>query len=173
MSSADARAGFLFLAGREVGGHLYLWGGESTDEGGFDCSGYVSTTLARAAKAWPALYDGRRRTAAGLYEYFVERGCQDIIELEELRPGCLAFYQSKTLAPIYHVAIHLATVPALETSAGPLPFGPVAFEAGGGGSATTSPRAALTSNAQIRLSATDRHGSARWVALDPFTLEGL
>jgi len=161
----DCRA-LLCLFGARMAGHfLYSWGGESSEEGGYDCSGMISTVLAQTCRFWPALYDGQRRTAQGLRDYFIARGCTELKgDPEQLRPGCLVFYARPGHA-IHHVALHLCTVP--------LGVGPVALEAGGGGSRTTSPREALLASAGVRLTASDQHGQGvTWTAVDPIEVLG-
>jgi hypothetical protein len=166
----DARVFLLLMAARMVGDYLYSWGGEEASEGGFDCSGFASIALMQAARAWPGLFDGGRTTAAGLYSYYDERGCPDIVESAELRPGCLVFYR-RPGAKIHHVAIHATTVPPLRINGKLRETGPVAFESGGSGSSATSPRAALCASAGVRLTASDYHGAhSEWVAKDPFEL---
>lgn len=175
MSALDARVLFLMLAQQKVGGALYMWGGESNDEGGFDCSGYVCDTLIRTARAWPDLYGGGRLTAQGLYDYFAQRGDFNGPSLEGLLPGALAFYR-RPGKRFHHVAIHVVTVPPIQLKAALggggqqlYPVGPIAFEAGGGGSRIDSPRDALQANAAVRLSDTDSHGrGVEAVYLDPF-----
>jgi hypothetical protein len=154
----DARVLFLLLAARKVGSFLYAWGGESADEGGFDCSGFVSTCLTELRRHYPAIYDGQRRTADGLFEFYRTRSAP-IFALGDLRPGALAFYPREGRKT--HIAIHACRVPPIGTH----DVGPIAFEAGGSGSAATSPRAALMAAATIRMTATDRR---LFVALDPF-----
>jgi hypothetical protein len=168
----DARVFLLLMAARMVGDYLYSWGGEEADEGGFDCSGFVSIALMQAARGWPDLYADGRCTAADLYRYYDQRGCPDLAHLGDLLPGCLVFYR-RPGKPIHHVAIHAVDVPDLNLGGALRPVGPVAFEAGGSGSAATSPRAALVASATIRLSASDHHGDGvEWVGKDPFLLLG-
>lgn len=170
----DARVFLLLMAARMVGDYLYSWGGEEADEGGFDCSGFVSVALIQTARAWPKVYDGGRSTAQGLYDYY-DRGphpCPDIVALELLKPGCLVFYR-RPRAKMHHVAIHAVNVPDIRLGDRRLEVGPVAFESGGGGSKTDSPRAALCSSAGVRLTASDQHGAGvLWVAKDPFVRLG-
>jgi len=166
----DARVFLLLMAARMVGDYLYSWGGEEADEGGYDCSGFVSIALIQAARAWPKLYDGGRSTATGLYQYYHARSCPDIAKVADLKPACLVFYRVPG-KPFHHVAIHATTVPSLKLKAGVLEVGPVGFESGGSGSAATSPRAALLASAGVRLTASDYHGKGvEWVAKDPFVL---
>jgi cell wall-associated NlpC family hydrolase len=166
----NARVFLLLLAARMVGDYLYSWGGEEADEGGFDCSGFVSVALMQAARAWPALYAGGRAPARGIYAYYDARGCPDITNVDDLLPGDLVFYRRPGKA-IHHIAIHAANVPTLTADNGPLDVGPIAFESGGGGSSTTSPREALCRSAGVRLTASDQHGAGvEWVAKDPFIL---
>ena len=166
----NARVFLLLMAARMVGDYLYSWGGEESDEGGFDCSGFASIALMQAARAWPKLYTGGRSTAQGIYTYYKKRGCPDINRVKDLKPGCLVFYR-RPGKRIHHVAIHAANVPAIYQKQGRMPVGPVAFESGGGGSKTTSPRAALRQSSGVRLTASDYHGTGvQWVAKDPFVL---
>jgi hypothetical protein len=171
----DARVFLLLMAARMVGDYLYAWGGEEAGEGGFDCSGFASVALMQTARAWPEIYDGGRTTAAGLYQYYDNKGCRDIRQIENLKPGTLVFYR-KPSQRIHHVAIHATTVPLIKLAGGshdrlPVEVGPVAFESGGSGSAATTPRAALLASAGVRLTASDQHGrGVEWVAKDPFTL---
>ncbi|MFQ5528346.1 MAG: NlpC/P60 family protein [Thermoanaerobaculia bacterium] len=170
--NSDARVFLLLMAARMVGNYLYYWGGEEADEGGFDCSGFASVALMQAARAWPDLYGGGRTTARGLYAHFDQRGCPDITDVDDLKPGCLLFYR-RPGQNIHHVAIHAANVPSLKLDQGNFETGPIAFESGGSGSAATTPRAALMASAGVRLTASDRHGSGvEWVAKDPFVLLG-
>ncbi len=168
--SMEARVFLLLMAARMVGDYLYSWGGEEADEGGFDCSGFASVALIQTGRAWPSVYSAGRTTAQGLYDHFDGKGCPDITLVEELIPGCLVFYR-KPGKRIHHVAIHATSVPPLRRGGTTLPVGPIAFEAGGGGSKTTSPREALCSSAGVRLTASDQHGhGVEWVAKDPFVL---
>ncbi len=168
----DARVFLLMMSARMLGDYLYSWGGEEADEGGFDCSGFVSIALMQTARAWPGLYDGGRSTARGLYRYYDRKGCPDITKLKDLKPGCLVFYYRPEKS-IHHIAIHATDVPPLRIGARELPVGPIAFESGGGGSKTTSPRAALRKSAAVRVTASDFHGTGvKWKAKDPFLLLG-
>ncbi len=168
-TAADARSLAVVLASRMVG-NLYSWGGESLQEGGFDCSGFVGEVLTQTAAAWPQLYDGRRRTARGLYLHFKEHGVPDITRVGDLLPGAVVFYR-RPGKPIHHVAFHVATVPAVRLEDGANEVGPLAFEAGGSGSKATTPRAALLASAGVRMSASDYHGQGvEWVGKDPFSL---
>jgi hypothetical protein len=169
-NNLDARVFLLMMAARMVGDYLYSWGGEEVDEGGFDCSGFVSIALMQAARAWPKLYSGGRNTAQGLYDYYHQRGCIDITDVAHLKPGCLLFYR-KPGKSFHHVAIHAATVPDLHINGRTMEVGPIAFESGGGGSNTTSPRTALLASAAVRITASDWHGAGvEWVAVDPFLI---
>jgi cell wall-associated NlpC family hydrolase len=124
----------------------------------------------QAARAYPKLYSGGRSTAQGIYTYYKKRGCPDITKVKDLKPGCLVFYR-RPGKRIHHVAIHAANVPAIYQKQGRMPVGPVAFESGGGGSKTTSPRAALRQSSGVRLTASDYHGTGvQRVAKDPFLL---
>jgi hypothetical protein len=166
----DARVFLLLMAARMVGDYLYAWGGEESDEGGYDCSGFASIALMQTARAWPLLYDGGRSTARGLYSYYEQRGCADITRVDDLLPGSLVFYKRPGRS-IHHVAIHATNVPNITLESGAVKVGPVAFESGGGDSTCSSPRAALRKSAGVRLTASDYHGTGvDWLAKDPFVL---
>ncbi len=169
-SELDGRVFLLMMAARKLGDYLYAWGGEEADEGGYDCSGYISEVLTQANRAWPGLYDGGRTTAAGLYDYYDGKGCPDITSLSELKPASIVFYR-RPGKRIHHVAVHVANVPRVKLGNRNAEVGPIAFESGGGRSSTTSPRSALRKSAGIRLTATDVHGNGvEWLAKDPFVL---
>ena len=90
--------------------------------------------------------------------------------MKDLKPGCLVFYR-RPGKRIHHIAIHAANVPPLNRKGDKVPVGPVAFESGGGGSKTTSPRDALRQSSGVRLTASDFHGQGvQWVSKDPFLL---
>lgn len=145
-------------------GSLYAWGGDDDDEGGFDCSGLFHDCAIATARYWPEFYDGSRRTAASVYDYFSKRGCKSIWQPAQLAPGCLVFCAANAEAKIHHMRIHLYTAPPLSRC------GYVAVEAGGGDSDNTSARQSLMERATISLVASDRPNGRWWVALDPFLL---
>jgi hypothetical protein len=128
---------------------------------GKDCSGLVCTVLRDLSLSWP-LYDGQRRTAQGIYQYYHSRGIKDT---KDLKPGTLVFFR-RPGKKFHHVKIHLVTVPKTMGQ----PFGPMAVDAGGAGSDAVSPRRALERAAQVRYSASDKHGKAEWVAKDIFEM---
>ncbi len=116
------------------------------------------------------LHDGGRSTAAGIYRDYHRNGCPDIERTRDLKPGCLVLYR-RPGKRIHHVAIHATRVPDTALDAGSVKVGPVALEPGGGGSRTTSPRAAPRRSAGVRLTASDYQGTGvGWVAKDPFPL---
>lgn len=161
--SADGRAWTVVCAVRHLG-DPYMWGGDGDGENewGYDCSGLVCRVLGNVARSgWSTLYDGQRRTAQGLYDYYTAKRLATVIrEAKSLQPGSLLFYR-KPGAPFHHVAIHVALLPAGT---------PVAVEAGGAGSGATTLRAALRASACVRLTDSDYHGEGvEWVAVDPWT----
>ena len=171
MSELNARVAFCVRTSQEFGSALYIWGGDSEGEGGFDCSGFASRRLMWADHIWPGIYSGGRTTADGLYRHYDSREVPDITEVDALTPGCLLFYRSSAQSLFYHVAIHLCTVPPIKLDSGELaPIGPVAIESAGGGSRTLTPRDALLANAGVQPTASDNHGRGLWVAKDPFSL---
>jgi len=158
MSALDARAFTVLDAARQLG-EPYIWGGESLQEGGFDCSGFICHVLAGVGSVWPQVKVGRL-TAEGLYRHFSGLGCKDITEETDLLPGCLVFFSQDKFSRIYHVKLHIATGV----------FGPLAIDAGGAGSNSPTLKAALRHAAGVRMSASTYHGGAFWRALDPFSL---
>ena len=172
MNLIDARVAFCVLASRESGDHLYIWGGESSAEGGFDCSGFVCDLLMRANHLWPGIYGDGRTTAQGLYDYYTRISVPDIEELDDLLPGSIVFYRRSEHSRIFHVALHVCNLDEFALPNGnTAPIGPVAIESGGAGSFSTSPREALRASAGIRMTATDAHGKGvLWVAKDPFSV---
>ena len=82
MNEENARVAMCLLAQREVGSSLYWWGGDGVSgrkELGRDCSGLVCSILADLALAYPVLYDGQRRTARGIYDYFDALGLRLVV----------------------------------------------------------------------------------------------
>lgn len=167
MSAEDARVLFCLAA---VDSPLlpYRWGGESPEEGGYDCSGRTCDRLTFVSRFYPSLYDGQRRTAATLRSFFLDRGCLPIINPRDLRPGCLTFH-AQAGRPPHHVRVHLMTLPAFLGEHGlEEPVGPVACEYAGAGSEATTFRKALMRAAGFQLVASDRPNGDWWQALDPF-----
>ena len=87
------RARVVRAAARQIG-WPYLWGGESREEGGFDCSGLVDYAYAAAGRPLPG-----RPTAALLWQMGVP------VARHDLKPGDLVFLGARTGRP-YHVAIY-------------------------------------------------------------------
>ncbi len=172
MKEIDARVALCVLASRESGDHLYIWGGESADEGGFDCSGFSCDLLMRANRIWPGIYMGRRTTADGLYNYYDDQEVPDVTRVDDLLPAMLLFYRRRMSSRCFHTAIHVCNLDEYTLVTGQTaPIGPIAIESGGAGSAASSPRDALRASAGVRMTASDYHGSGvEWVAKDPFSL---
>lgn len=74
-------------------GTPYVWGGESKEEGGFDCSGFLYNVLRGSG------YDVPRDTAQGYYKRYCLNRCED-------KSGALLFF-GKSVTNITHVAISL------------------------------------------------------------------
>lgn len=165
-SSLDARVLYLCWLHQQIG-RLYAWGGDG-DEWGVDCSGLVCDGLTWTSTMVAGAYDGQRRTAQGLLDYY------EGDRVEDPYPGCLLFWRGSS-GRVFHVKTLLATVGMAQAHdtfgdrTVTVPVGPIAIDAGGGGSATTSPRAALLAGAGVRLSSGDSHSGQRFsVAVDPF-----
>jgi hypothetical protein len=168
----DARVALCVLAARESGDHLYIWGGDSADEGGFDCSGFVCDLLMRANRLIPGIYYGGRTTAHTLHEYYDALRVPDVDDVDELQPGSILFYRRRGEGRYFHTALHICNLDEFGLINGDTaPIGPIAIESGGAGSFATSPREALKVSAGVRMTASDIHGKGvAWVAKDPFSL---
>ena len=160
----NARAyGILVADQMRAYGSVYRWGGQDLQDG-LDCSGFVVEWLREVMEKFPEIYDGQDRSAAGLYDYF--RGEQefgilgDVRKVMNVTPASLILYLTRR-SVIYHVALHICSLPD-DTN--------IAIEAGGAGSDATSDAAALARSAGVRFTDSFKHGSASWVALDPFLL---
>jgi hypothetical protein len=87
------RATIVRMAARQIG-WPYVWGGDSREEGGFDCSGLVDYAFAAAGHPLAG-----RPTAAVLWQMGVP------IARRNLRPGDLVFLGTRSGQP-YHVALY-------------------------------------------------------------------
>lgn len=76
-------------------GVQYVWGGESLEEGGFDCSGLTQTAYAHAGIKLPRLAH-HQYYASGTHP-----------RRSELRPGDLVFYGTRT--NIHHVGLYVGS----------------------------------------------------------------
>lgn len=120
-------------------GRPYIWGGD--DPSGIDCSGLVIEILA-AVGLVPHGWDA---TAQGIFDRFRAK------EIPLPRPGALVFYKKAGFL------VHIGLV--LEDD--------IVLQAGGGGSATTSPEAAWKQNAFVKLRPIGYRSDPR-VYVDPF-----
>lgn len=80
----------------------YVWGGETLNEGGFDCSGYVYNVLKDTNINVP------RDTAQGYYNRFKDNECNLNV------PGALIFF-GKSKKSITHIAINIDGVHMYES----------------------------------------------------------
>jgi hypothetical protein len=172
VNATDARVALCVLAARESGDHLYIWGGDRADEGGFDCSGFICDLLMKANRLWPGIYIGGRTTAHLIHHYYDELGVPDIEDVDELLPGSIMFYRKRGELRFFHTALHVCTLGEFSLANGDTaPIGPIAIESGGAGPFSTSPRDALRASAGVRMTASDSHGrGVEWVAKDPFAV---
>lgn len=93
---ADAAQSYL--------GTPYVWGGESMDEGGMDCSGFVYNALKDAG------YKVDRTTAQGY------RGYGNVVSKADMQPGDLIFYGEDNDAS--HIGIYLGNGQMIHSSGG-------------------------------------------------------
>lgn len=157
----DDRRSFCVLVASEYLGQPYIWGGDDHDEGGFDCSGLVNEVFTRLGVYWPELLIPRW-SANSIYNHFVSAGAMPITDAGGLKPGCLVFFRRRPGSRMFHVKIHISSGP----------FGNLAIDAGGAGSDATNLSVALRRGAGVRMSESTIHGSADWIAIDPFALGG-
>lgn len=75
-------------------GHKYVWGGESDEEGGFDCSGLMQAAYAQAGIELPRVANDQYATT------------RVHPKKRELRPGDLVFY-GQTERGIHHVGLYV------------------------------------------------------------------
>jgi cell wall-associated NlpC family hydrolase len=77
-------------------GMLYVWGGESDAEGGYDCSGIIQWSFARAGVRMPRVAADQARTGPR-------------IPYSQARPGDLLIWTHDPTAPNYvsHIAVYL------------------------------------------------------------------
>lgn len=172
MNIVDARVALCVLTARESGDHLYIWGGDRADEGGFDCSGFVCDLLMRANRLFPGIYMGGRTTAHLLHKYYTDRHLPQVDDVDELVPGSILFYRKRGETRFFHTALHICNLDEFNLVNGDTALiGPIAIESGGAGSFSTSPREALKVSAGVRMTASDSHGrGVEWVGIDPFAL---
>lgn len=85
-------------------GTPYVWGGESVDEGGMDCSGFVYNALKDAG------YDVGRTTAQGYRSY------GDKVEQSNMQPGDLVFFGKNGKAT--HIGIYIGNGQMVHSSGG-------------------------------------------------------
>ena len=96
-SIADAAKNYM--------GTPYVWGGESMDEGGMDCSGFVYNALKDAG------YNVGRTTAQGYRQYGTA------VSKEEMQPGDLIFY-GKNKNDAGHIGIYIGNGQMIHSSGG-------------------------------------------------------
>ena len=94
----------IFDAAKSYIGTPYVWGGESMDEGGFDCSGFVYNTLKDAG------YDVGRTTAQG-YRNYGEK-----INQSDMKEGDLIFFGKNGKAT--HIGIYVGNGQMIHSSGG-------------------------------------------------------
>ena len=86
-------------------GTPYVWGGESMDEGGMDCSGFVYNALKDAG------YNVGRLTAQGYRQY------GKTVSKANMQPGDLIFYGSNK-NDASHIGIYLGNGKVIQSSGG-------------------------------------------------------
>jgi cell wall-associated NlpC family hydrolase len=75
-------------------GHKYVWGGESDEEGGFDCSGLMQAAWAEAGVKLPRVAHA---------QYYASKVHP---KRSQLNPGDLVFYKNSS-GEIYHVGLYV------------------------------------------------------------------
>ena len=93
----DAKFAKMIREAEKYLGYPYVWGGSSPSTS-FDCSGFVSWVINNCGNGWNV----GRQTAEGL------RGCCDIIQRSQAKPGDLIFFQETYDTPgASHVGIYV------------------------------------------------------------------
>lgn len=93
----DAKFAKMIHEAEKYLGYPYVWGGSSPSTS-FDCSGFVSWVINNCGNGWNV----GRQTAEGL------RGCCDIIQRSQAKPGDLIFFQGTYDTPgASHVGIYV------------------------------------------------------------------
>lgn len=93
----DAKFAKMIREAEKYLGYPYVWGGSSPSTS-FDCSGFVSWVINNCGNGWNV----GRQTAEGL------RGCCDIIQKSQAKPGDLIFFQGTYDTPgASHVGIYV------------------------------------------------------------------
>lgn len=93
----DAKFAKMIREAEKYLGYPYVWGGSSPSTS-FDCSGFVSWVINNCGNGWNV----GRQTAEGL------RGCCDIIQRSQAKPGDLIFFQGTYDTPgASHVGIYV------------------------------------------------------------------
>lgn len=94
----------LVNAAKNYIGTPYVWGGDSMDEGGFDCSGFVYNALKDAG------YDVGRTTAQGYRSYGTK------VNQSNMQPGDLVFFGKNGKAT--HIGIYVGNGQMVHSSGG-------------------------------------------------------
>ena len=103
-SNVVSNAGNLLSVAQNYIGTPYVWGGESMDEGGMDCSGFVYNALKDAG------YNVGRTTANGYRSYGSK------ISKSEMQPGDLIFFGKNGKAT--HIGIYAGNGQMIHSSGG-------------------------------------------------------
>ncbi len=103
ISDATAKSNLVNAAQKYIG-TPYVWGGESSAEGGFDCSGFVYNALKDAG------YKVGRTTANGYRSY------GSSVSRADMQPGDLVFYGKDGKAT--HIGIYIGNGQMIHSSGG-------------------------------------------------------
>ena len=104
-TKASASANTIADAAQKYIGTPYVWGGESMDEGGMDCSGFVYNALKDAG------YNVGRTTAQGYRAY------GKTVSKSEMQPGDLIFF-GKNNNDASHIGIYIGNGQMIHSSGG-------------------------------------------------------
>lgn len=102
---ATATGNTIADAAQKYIGTPYVWGGESMDEGGMDCSGFVYNALKDAG------YDVGRTTAQGYRSYGAS------VSKSDMQPGDLIFF-GKNNNDASHIGIYIGNGQMIHSSGG-------------------------------------------------------
>ena len=104
-ATATATGNTIADAAQKYIGTPYVWGGESMDEGGMDCSGFVYNALKDAG------YDVGRTTAQGYRSYGTS------VSKSDMQPGDLIFF-GKNNNDASHIGIYIGNGQMIHSSGG-------------------------------------------------------
>lgn len=84
----------IVTTGRSLVGTPYVWGGESFEEGGFDCSGFTQYVFKQAGYDLPRVSSQQANYGTG-------------VSRSSIQPGDLVFYSMQANGVVSHVGLYI------------------------------------------------------------------